>query len=45
VRFLLENGAFLAPDIRDFRFNPPLHYCRGKGLEYAYECYQELQQK
>ncbi|PKA62568.1 Ankyrin repeat-containing protein [Apostasia shenzhenica] len=35
VRFLIENGAFLPPDMHDNRFNPPLHYC--PGLEWAYE--------
>lgn len=35
VRFLIENGAFLPPDMFDHRFNPPLHYC--SGLEWAYE--------
>jgi len=35
VKFLIENGAFLPPDINDSRFNPPLHYC--PGLEWAYE--------
>jgi ankyrin repeat protein len=35
VRFLLENGAFLPPDMTDGRFNPPLHYC--PGLEWAYK--------
>ncbi|CAL0314219.1 unnamed protein product [Lupinus luteus] len=35
VKFLVENGAFLPPDINDSRFNPPLHYC--PGLEWAYE--------
>lgn len=35
VKFLIENGAFLPPDINDCRFNPPLHYC--PGLEWAYE--------
>ncbi|VAH54484.1 unnamed protein product [Triticum turgidum subsp. durum] len=35
VRFLVENGAFLPPDLNDHRFNPPLHYC--SGLEWAYE--------
>ncbi|CAM6087993.1 unnamed protein product [Calypogeia fissa] len=35
VRFLLENGAFLSPDMTDTRFNPPLHYC--PGLEWAYK--------
>lgn len=35
VKFLMENGAFLPPDIFDHRFNPPLHYC--SGLEWAYE--------
>jgi hypothetical protein len=35
VRFLVENGAFLPPEMNDHRFNPPLHYC--SGLEWAYE--------
>eukprot|EP00897_Mesotaenium_endlicherianum_P010476 jgi/Mesen1/9457/ME000627S08835 len=35
IRFLVSNGAFLAPDMCDTRFNPPLHYC--PGLEYAYQ--------
>ncbi len=35
VKFLIENGAFLADDINDSRFNPPLHYC--PGLEWAYD--------
>lgn len=35
VEFLIENGAFLPPDINDMRFNPPLHYC--PGLDWAYE--------
>lgn len=35
IKFLIENGAFLPPDINDNRFNPPLHYC--PGLEWAYE--------
>jgi ankyrin repeat protein len=35
VRFLIENGAFLPPEMNDHRFNPPLHYC--SGLEWAYE--------
>ncbi|XP_015897986.1 phytochrome-interacting ankyrin-repeat protein 2-like [Ziziphus jujuba] len=35
VKFLVQNGAFLPPDINDCRFNPPLHYC--PGLEWAYE--------
>lgn len=35
VKFLVENGAFLPPDMFDHRFNPPLHYC--SGLEWAYE--------
>lgn len=35
VKFLIENGAFLPPDMFDHRFNPPLHYC--SGLEWAYE--------
>lgn len=35
VKFLIENGAFLPPDMDDSRFNPPLHYC--PRLEWAYE--------
>eukprot|EP00252_Welwitschia_mirabilis_P024828 TRINITY_DN751_c0_g1_i6.p2 TRINITY_DN751_c0_g1~~TRINITY_DN751_c0_g1_i6.p2 ORF type:complete len:123 (-),score=18.25 TRINITY_DN751_c0_g1_i6:238-606(-) len=35
MEFLIENGAFLPPDIDDRRFNPELHYC--PGLELAYE--------
>lgn len=35
VKFLIENGAFLADDINDNRFNPPLHYC--PCLEWAYD--------
>lgn len=35
IRFLIENGAFLPPDILDERFNPPLHYCG--ALEWAYK--------
>ena len=35
MRFLLENGAFLAPDMTDSRFNPPLHYC--PGLQWVYK--------
>lgn len=35
IRFLIENGAFLPPDILDERFNPPLHYCG--CLEWAYK--------
>ncbi|XP_068635487.1 phytochrome-interacting ankyrin-repeat protein 2-like [Aristolochia californica] len=35
IKFLVENGAFLADDMHDSRFNPPLHYC--PGLEWAYE--------
>ncbi|GAB2228080.1 hypothetical protein Droror1_Dr00009910 [Drosera rotundifolia] len=35
VKFLLENGAFLPPDMNDCRFNPPVHYCA--GLEWAYD--------
>lgn len=35
VRYLVENGAFLPPDMTDGRFNPPLHYC--PGLEWAYK--------
>lgn len=44
IKFLLENGAFLADDINDTRFNPPLHYC--PGLEWAYEIkrYIELEE-
>ncbi|CAM6076261.1 unnamed protein product [Sphagnum tenellum] len=40
VRFLLENGAFLPPDMTDGRFNPPLHYC--PGLEWAYKLCNKL---
>lgn len=40
VRFLLENGAFLAPDMTDGRFNPPLHYC--PGLHWAYKVRDKL---
>ncbi|CAK9198131.1 unnamed protein product [Sphagnum troendelagicum] len=40
VRFLLENGAFLPPDMTDGRFNPPLHYC--PGLEWAYKLRNKL---
>ncbi|EXC35173.1 hypothetical protein L484_022726 [Morus notabilis] len=43
VKFLVENGAFLPPDINDCRFNPPLHYC--PGLEWAYEELERLQQE
>eukprot|EP00250_Pteridium_aquilinum_P028450 c37179_g1_i1 orf=155-691(-) len=35
IRFLIENGAFLPPNILDERFNPPLHYCG--SLEWAYK--------
>ncbi|KAI5080809.1 hypothetical protein GOP47_0003992 [Adiantum capillus-veneris] len=35
IRFLIENGAFLPPDMFDERFNPPLHYCG--ALEWAYK--------
>lgn len=41
IRFLLECGAFLSPDICDPRFNPPLHYC--PGLEYAYKFSRRMQ--
>lgn len=40
VRFLLENGAFLAPDMTDGRFNPPLHYC--PGLQWAYKARDKI---
>jgi ankyrin repeat protein len=40
VRFLLENGAFLPPDMTDGHFNPPLHYC--PGLEWAYKLRNKL---
>ncbi|CAK9228847.1 unnamed protein product [Sphagnum troendelagicum] len=40
VHFLLENGAFLPPDMTDGRFNPPLHYC--PGLEWAYKLRNKL---
>lgn len=43
VKFLLENGAFMPPDISDSRFNPPLHYC--PGLEWAYEEMKRLRQE
>ncbi|KAL6965383.1 hypothetical protein U1Q18_036438 [Sarracenia purpurea var. burkii] len=43
VKFLVENGAFLPPDINDPRFNPPLHYC--PGLEWAYEEMRRLRQE
>ncbi|KAF4378526.1 hypothetical protein CsatB_003085 [Cannabis sativa] len=43
VKFLVENGAFLPPDINDCRFNPPLHYC--PGLDWAYEELERLQQE
>lgn len=42
IKFLVENGAFLPPDINDSRFNPPLHYC--PGLEWAYEILQSLKE-
>ncbi|XP_043694064.1 ankyrin-3-like [Telopea speciosissima] len=42
IRFLVENGAFLPPDINDNRFNPPAHYC--PGLEWAYEELKRLQE-
>lgn len=42
-KFLIENGAFLPPDINDSRFNPPLHYC--PGLEWAYEEMKRLRQE
>jgi ankyrin repeat protein len=41
VRFLLENGAFLPPEMTDGRFNPPLHYC--PGLHWAYKVRNKLQ--
>lgn len=41
VKFLVENGAFLPPDINDSRFNPPVHYC--PGLEWAYDELKRLQ--
>ncbi|CAI7788250.1 unnamed protein product [Closterium sp. NIES-54] len=40
IRFLLESGAFLAEDMQDPRFNPPLHYCR--SLQYAYQLQQSM---
>ncbi|CAI5474263.1 unnamed protein product [Closterium sp. Yama58-4] len=40
IRFLLESGAFLAEDMQDPRFNPPLHYCR--SLQYAYQLQQNM---
>ncbi|CAI5459524.1 unnamed protein product [Closterium sp. Yama58-4] len=40
IRFLLESGAFLAEDMQDPRFNPPLHYCR--SLQYAYQLQQAM---
>jgi len=43
VKFLIENGAFMPPDISDSRFNPPLHYC--PGLEWAYEEMKRLRQE
>lgn len=43
IKFLIENGAFLAADINDNRFNPPLHYCT--GLEWAYEEMKRIQQE
>ena len=43
VKFLVDNGAFLPPDINDSRFNPPLHYC--PGLEWAYEEMNRLRQE
>jgi ankyrin repeat protein len=43
VKFLVENGAFLPPDMNDSRFNPPLHYC--PGLEWAYEEMKRLRQE
>lgn len=42
VKFLVENGAFLPPEMNDCRFNPPLHYC--PGLEWAYEEMKRLRQ-
>ncbi|KAL5724670.1 Serine proteinase inhibitor IA-2 [Ranunculus cassubicifolius] len=41
IKYLVENGAFLADDINDNRFNPPLHYC--PGLEWAYEEMKRVQ--
>ena len=43
IRFLIENGSFLAPDMGDVRFNPSLHYC--PGLEYAYKFNKQMQGK
>ncbi|KAL5550796.1 hypothetical protein UlMin_000972 [Ulmus minor] len=43
VKYLVENGAFLPPDINDYRFNPPVHYC--PGLEWAYEELKRLQEE
>ncbi|KAL3678910.1 hypothetical protein R1sor_021866 [Riccia sorocarpa] len=43
IRFLLENGAFLPPDMNDGRFNPPLHYC--PGLEWAYKLRGKILEK
>eukprot|EP00850_Spirogloea_muscicola_P021673 SM000258S09089 [mRNA] locus=s258:159132:160191:+ [translate_table: standard] len=37
MRYLLDNGAYLPPDITDTRFNPPLHYCPGLDWAYAYQ--------
>ncbi|XP_042507083.1 phytochrome-interacting ankyrin-repeat protein 2-like [Macadamia integrifolia] len=43
IKFLIENGAFLPPDIEDYRFNPPLYHC--PGLEWAYEEMKRFQQE
>jgi hypothetical protein len=43
IRFLIENGAFLPPDMLDERFNPPLHYCC--GLEWAYKVKERTMRK
>lgn len=43
IKYLVENGAFLPPDMNDTRFNPPLHYC--PGLEWAYEEMRRLEQE
>ena len=43
IRFLIENGAFLPPDMLDERFNPPLHYCG--GLEWAYKVKERAMKK
>ena len=29
MRFLIDCGAFISPELSDPRFNPPLHYFRG----------------